>query len=90
MSRTPPEVRLRPAVRCIPSVDKVLHARASNALELVGTAGSPDTVAVRLERMLLPWYPRVEVVPIEPLAADHGEQVWYVYRVWAPRLTTNG
>ena len=75
-----PEVRLRPAVRCIPSADRVLHARASNALELVGVAESADTVAVRLERILLPWYPHVQVVPIDPLAADHGEQVWHVYR----------
>jgi hypothetical protein len=80
VSQTTFEAHLRPTVRCVPSADKVLHARAANALDLVRTAGSCERVAVRLESVLVAWYPHVKVVPIEPIATDHGEQAWYVYR----------
>jgi hypothetical protein len=84
MSDSTLEAYLRPQVRCIPTVDRELSARAMEALERVGTVGLPDTVAVRLESALFPWYPDVKVVPIEPLATDHGEQAWYVYRDGRP------
>jgi hypothetical protein len=80
VAQTTSEAHLRPAVRCIPSADKVLLARAANALDLVGAGATPDGVAVRLESILMAWYPRIKVMPIEPLATDHGEQAWYVYR----------
>jgi hypothetical protein len=74
------ETHLRPAVRCIPSVDAVLQARAANALDLVGTDGRPEWVAASLQSVLRQWYPYVRVVPIEALASEHGELAWYVYR----------
>ena len=75
-----PDFRMRvfryaPSDICVPLVNRGPH-RAAPWIAVTWRHSQPVPVGPT-RGLPFGW---VEVVPIEPLAADHGEQVWYVYR----------
>ena len=70
----------RAMVRCIPSDDRALAEAAKSALARAPVERDDLDVAAHLQGVLGNVYPRVEVVPMDPLASEWGERAWYVYR----------
>lgn len=70
----------RPIVRCIPSDDRALAEAAKDALASAPAEGDDLDVAAHLQVALGTAYPRVKVVPMDPLASEWGQRAWYVYR----------
>jgi hypothetical protein len=70
----------QPVARCIPSNDADLAAAANGALARAPVSLDDFDVAAYLECVLGEAYPRVVVVPMNPLASEWGARAWYVYR----------
>ena len=70
----------RPIVRCIPSDDRALLEAAKDALGDAPVDDDDFDVAAHLQAALGSVYPKVAVVPMDPLASAWGERAWYVYR----------